>query len=342
MVADVSVLTETKPVQGGVDADRRVMPGFDRDLARINEALARHVSSRVPLIEDIAEYSVLAEGKRLRPLLFVLSSRLCGAEREDIYRLSVIFEMIHAASLLHDDVLDNAEFRRKKPSAGRVWGNHAAVLGGDFLNAKSFGLALEGGSRLFLETLSRTATRMAEGQMLELAHTHDWSLGRDRYFEIIIAKTAVLISAACACGAVVAEAGEQDVERLSRFGLNLGIAFQLIDDLLDYTSTEDVFGKPVGKDLREGKITLPLIQAVAGMDRSRVRAWETRFTSGKASEEEIDRMIETVRKHPALEEIRAEARTYVERAAADLDPFPDSPIRQDLLALNRHLLTRNF
>lgn len=342
MVADVRVLTEIKPVEGGMEADRRVMPGFERELARINEALAQHVSSRVPLIDDIASYCVLGEGKRLRPLLFVLCSRLCGAERDDLYRLSVIFEMIHAASLLHDDVLDNAEFRRKKPSAGRVWGNHAAVLGGDFLNAKSFGLALESGSFLFLEILSRTTTRMAEGQMLELAHTHDWLLSRDRYHEIITAKTAVLISAACACGAVIAGAGEQDVERLSRFGLNLGIAFQLIDDLLDYTSTEDVFGKPVGKDLREGKITLPLVQAIAEEDRSRVKAWETRFKSGRASEEDIERMIERVRNHPALEGIRAEARTYVEKAAADLDFFPDSPTRRDLLALNRHLLTRRF
>ncbi|MGD8388074.1 MAG: polyprenyl synthetase family protein [Desulfobacteraceae bacterium] len=342
MVVDASVLTETKPVEGGMDTGRRMLTGFDRDLARINETLARHVSSRVSLIEDIAEYSVLAEGKRLRPLLFVLSSRLCGVERDDLYRLSVIFEMIHTASLLHDDVLDNADFRRKKPSAGRVWGNHAAVLGGDFLNARSFGLALESGSFPFLEILSRTTTHMAEGQMLELAHMHDWSLSRDRYFEIITAKTAVLISATCACGAVIAKAAEQEVERLSRFGLNLGIAFQLIDDLLDYTSSEDVFGKPVGKDLREGKITLPLIRAVAGVDPSRVKAWESRFKSGKASEEDIESMIEQVRNHPALDEIRTEARTYVEKAAADLDFFPDSQTRRDLLALNRHLLTRSF
>lgn len=325
-----------------MDADRQVLNGFDRELVRINNALARQVNSRVSLIEEISRYSVLAEGKRLRPLLFVLSSRLCGADRDDLYSFSVIFEMVHAASLLHDDVLDNAEFRRKKPSAGRVWGNHAAVLGGDFLNAKSFGLAVEIGSRSFLEILSRTATRMTEGQMQELEHTHDWAMSRDQYLEIITAKTAVLTSAASACGAVMAKAGEQEVESLSRFGLNLGIAFQLIDDLLDYTSTEDVFGKPVGQDLREGKVTLPLIRAVADMDRSRVRAWEDRFKRGHASEEEIDRMIERVRRHPGLEEIRAEARTYVERAAGDLDAFPDSPAREDLLALNRHLLTRRF
>ena len=177
---------------------------FDADLAKINQALEEQLTSRVPLVEEMAKYSVLGQGKRLRPLLFVLSARICGDVGEDLYRLSALFETVHAASLLHDDVLDNAEVRRKKPSSARVWGNQAAVLGGDFLYSKSFGLAVAFGNPRILEILTDTSIRMAEGQMLELAHTNDWNLSRDTYMEIITAKTAVLTSAACACGAAAA------------------------------------------------------------------------------------------------------------------------------------------
>jgi octaprenyl-diphosphate synthase len=315
---------------------------FAADLAKINGALEDHLDSGVPLIADIARYSVLGRGKRLRPLLFVLSARACGRRGEDLFSASVVFEIMHAASLLHDDVLDNAEFRRKKPSAARVWGNQAAVLGGDFLYAKSSGLAVETGNLLFLRTITDAAVRMAEGQVLELNHTDNWSLTREEYMEIITAKTAVLISAACACGAVMAGAGDREVEGLGRFGLNLGIAFQLIDDLLDYTGDREVFGKPVGKDLREGKITLPLIRTLQGMEESQAAQLGYLFTDGKGRDEDYQRIIRQVSESPCLEEIRSEAREYVERAAGALDVLPDSPARQDLLALNQQLLIREF
>jgi len=328
--------------EGSEAEDRKVLSRFGGEVERIHTALKAHLSSRVPLVEEIARYSVLGAGKRLRPLLFVLSARLCGARGDELYRYAVIFEAVHASSLLHDDVLDNADFRRKKPSAGRVWGNHAAVLGGDFLYSKSLGLAVECGNLSFLEILARTSTRMAEGQMLELAHTNNWSLTREEYMEIIAAKTAVLISAACACGAVLAGAGERESDLLARFGMSLGIAFQLVDDLLDYTSTQEVVGKPVGKDLREGKITLPLIRTLALMDKVEADALQERFRSGPPTEEDFETVIRRVREAGALEEIQEEARSHVLQAEQALSAFPDSPIRQDLLALNRHLLSRSF
>ena len=315
---------------------------FDADLARINQALEEQLTSRVPLVEEMAKYSVLGQGKRLRPLLFVLSARMCGDVGEDLYRLSALFETVHAASLLHDDVLDNAEVRRKKPSSARVWGNQAAVLGGDFLYSKSFGLAVAFGNPRILEILTDTSIRMAEGQMLELAHTNDWDLPRDTYMEIITAKTAVLTSAACACGAAAAGAGEREIDGLARFGLELGIAFQMIDDLLDYVGAEEVFGKPVGKDLREGKITLPLIRTLALMAPEEVKALKERFASGEAREEEYDRLVRRVRESPSLREIRAEAAARAARADQALEPMPDVPARQDLLHLNRRLLSRSF
>lgn len=339
----MSVLPEIQSEEAAADPlGSGPMSRFEADLAEINAALQEHIGSRVPLVEEIARYSVLGEGKRLRPLLFVLSARSCGGGGTDLYRLSAIFETIHAASLLHDDVLDNAEVRRKKPSSARVWGNQAAVLGGDFLYSKSFGLAVGHGSLPFLEILAGTSTRMAEGQMLELAHTNDWSLTREMYMEIITAKTAVLISAACACGAVAAGAGEKEIDCLARFGMDLGIAFQMIDDLLDYTGSENVFGKPVGKDLREGKITLPLIQTLAGMEPVEAKALRERFETGKAQDEDFVRLIQRVREAPCLDEIQSEARACVERADRALEPMRDGQAKQDLRRLNRRLLTRSF
>lgn len=318
------------------------MGSFSEHLKSINDALENAVGSRVPLMEEIASYSVLAGGKRLRPLLFVLCSGITGAPCRESYGYSVIFEMIHAASLLHDDVLDNAESRRKKPSAARVWGNHASVLGGDFLYARAIGLAIESGSIPFFEVLTHTTIRMAEGQLLELAHTHDWTLTHEQYMEIITAKTAVLISAACSSGGIIAGADKDLVAELGRFGLNLGIAFQLIDDLLDYTSSEDVFGKPVGKDLREGKVTLPLIRTLSSLEPDHFRELWGKFKNGKASEEDFEWMIREVRKSRGLEDIRSYARGYVKTASEVLDDLPDFPMKEKLASLNRDLLNRDF
>lgn len=338
----VSVSPKLKHEEAGAENDSGILSPFDADLAKINAALQEHLGSRIPIIEDLARYSVLGQGKRLRPLLFVLSARTCGRDGEDLFHLSAIFEIMHAASLLHDDVLDNAEFRRKKPSAARVWGNHVALLGGDFLYARSSALAVACGSVPFLEIITSAAMRMAEGQMLELTHTNNWSLTREEYMEIITAKTAVLISVACACGGVIAGAKERETECLGQFGLNLGIAFQMIDDLLDYTSTREVFGKPVGKDLLEGKITLPLIRTLSGMRPDEVAELEAHFKTGKAKDEDYQRVIRRVREDPSLDEIRAEAMAYVELAAGSLESLPDVQAKKDLLSLNRQLLKRKF
>ncbi len=216
------------------DRDREILSQFKPHFEKINQALDGVLESRIPHIVDMGRHSLLGGGKRLRPLLFVLSSRLCGYKGEDLYRLSSIFECIHTASLLHDDVLDNAEVRRRKPSANQLWGNHAAVLEGDFLYSKSFSIAVRGNNLRFLERLTETTTRMAEGQVLELIHTDDWNMKKEAYLEIITAKTAVLISAACACGAIIAGADEatvsalggfrfEDGHRVSAYGRRLGL-----------------------------------------------------------------------------------------------------------------------
>ncbi len=325
-----------------MDRDEAILRTHQEDYERINQALEEALDSRVPMIQEIGRHSLLGAGKRLRPLLFVLACRLCGCRRPDIYRLAAIFEYIHAASLLHDDVLDNAEIRRKKESANRVWGNHAAVLEGDFLYARSFVLAVEAGNLRFLELLTRTTTQMAEGQIMELIHTGDWRTTREEYLEIVCCKTAVLISAACAGGAIIAGADRGCEEAMARFGINAGMAFQFMDDLLDYVASAKVVGKPVGKYLREGKITLPLIYALEELGAKERRQLEACFKQRQAQEADYEAVIEMVRGSGALDRVRQEACTYVEQGAEALQAFPASNVRESLEKLNRYIVERSF
>lgn len=325
-----------------MDKDRRFLEQFAPYFRAINEALMRPLGTRISVIKNIGHHSLSGQGKRLRPLLFVLSSQLCGYQGNDVYSLSTIFEYVHSASLLHDDVLDNADIRRKKPSARQVWGNSAAVLGGDFLYAKASAVAIECNNSEIIKALNDTATQMVEGQFLELDHTHNWHISKDEYMEIIISKTAVLMAAACACGGIRAGAEKQSIEHLRDFGLNLGIAFQLIDDVLDYTSREEEFGKPVGKDLREGKITLPLIYALRDLEAGEVERLAEPFKNYRASDEDFARLITMVRNNGIIERIRSEAKGYADRAAGSLDVFPYSSVKASLLAINAYVIERTF
>ena len=313
---------------------------FSPHLKEIDDALNQSLGARVPVVADIVRYSLLGAGKRIRPLLFVLSSHLCGYKGEDVYRLSTLFEYVHAASLVHDDVLDNADLRRRKPSVRQVWGNAAAVLGGDFLYSAASAIAVECRNLELIRLLSDLLKRMVEGQFLELEHTHNWKISKTEYMEIITAKTAALMRAACNSGAMVAGADEKTVQHLGDFGSNLGIAFQLMDDLLDYTSSEEVFGKPVGKDLKEGKITLPLVYFVSELERAEVERLAELFKSQKASDQDYQDLVRRVRVNGAIERVRSEASEYVARAGELLKLFPDSPVKQGLLELGGYILTR--
>jgi octaprenyl-diphosphate synthase len=242
--------------------------------------------------------------------------------------------------LLHDDVLDNAEMRRKKPAVRNVWGNSAAVLGGDFLYAQASSIAAECNNQAVNELLGRMTKRMVEGQFLELQDTHNWRMTKDNYMEVIVAKTGELMSAACACGALMAGAEKQAVDCLTDFGLNLGIAFQLIDDLLDYTSSEDVMGKPVGKDLREGKITLPLIYLLGELQKGEAESLENLFKNRKAGVDDYRKLFNTVKGRGILAKIETEAADYVSRARGFLEHFSGSLRKRDLLELGDYILTR--
>jgi octaprenyl-diphosphate synthase len=325
-----------------VASDRNFLNRFNDHFKKIDGELEKGFSSRVPLVDDIGRHALLGNGKRLRPLLFVLSSRLCGYNGKDIYFLSTLFEYLHSASLLHDDVIDHAETRRNKPSARSAWGNSAAVLAGDYLSSRAMAIALSSENIDFLRIIINTGLKMSEGQSLELAHTSDWKMGKDEYMEIIISKTAELMSAACACGGIVSNAREEDIQRLKDFGLNLGIAFQLIDDLLDYSASEKDLGKPSGKDLREGKTTLPLIYAIPEMSEDDLLRLGRLSENQEADEEDYESLLECVKKSDAIEKVREESKVYVKKASEFLNNLPPSTYKDDLMMLNEFMSLRNY
>ncbi len=233
----------------------RILPLADVADAALTDNLRSHVG----YIEEVSGYIIFSGGKRLRPVLYLLCARALGREAEP--RLAAIFEYLHAATLLHDDVVDEAGLRRGRPAARLKYGNDAVILVGDFLFSKSYSLAVEVPDLRFVTALTDCTTIMAEGQVLELIHTDDLTLDLAGYLEVIRCKTAVLIAAACQMGAIAAGAGDDTVRALYDYGMELGLAFQMVDDALDYVGTAHEFGKPVGHDLAEGKITLPFMHA---------------------------------------------------------------------------------
>lgn len=325
-----------------MSTDGKFLDKFNKHFSEIDRELEKGLHSSVPLIGEIGKHLLLSEGKRLRPLLFVLSGLMCGYDRDDIYYLSTTFEYIHCASLLHDDVIDNADTRRKKPSASSVWGNSAAVLTGDYMFSMASTIAIESKNIDILDIITEAAARMTEGQVRELICTKRWDITEKEYIEIITLKTADLMSASCAAGAVAAEAGEKSVENLKNFGLNMGISFQMIDDLLDYSSSEATFGKPVGKDLREGKITLPLIYTIADMEKDEFEKFKDIFLNCSENDEACEELISIVRKSGNIEKTRKKAGEYVSRAAGYLVNFPESAYKQDLLSLNEYMVKRLY
>ncbi len=229
-----------------------------------DQALQETLKSHVPYIEQVSRYIIFSGGKRLRPVLYLLAAAAANGEGQP--RHAAIFEYLHAATLLHDDVIDEAGLRRGRPAARTQYGNDAVILVGDFLFSKSYSLAAEVPDHRFVTALTDCTTIMAEGQVLELLFTGDFELSQKNYGRVIEAKTAVLIAAACQMGAIAAGAPQETIDAFYAYGLELGMAFQMVDDALDYVGTEHEFGKPVGHDLAEGKITLPFIHARENLD----------------------------------------------------------------------------
>ena len=241
---------------------KKIISEVKNDLADIEEAVKINLNPYFDLVSDIASHILFAGGKRLRPLLMILSAKICGNTKKDSAAISSIFEYLHTASLLHDDLIDDASMRRGKPVAHSIWGNAAAVLTGDFLLARSLSIAAKTGIPEVIEAIAEITEYMSQGEIFQLMNKQRLDLSEKEYMEIIKCKTAVLFRGACRTGALVAGASRDKKDALSLYGMNLGIAFQMADDLLDYTADSKLLGKKTGADIREGKLTLPVIYAL--------------------------------------------------------------------------------
>lgn len=301
------------------------------DLHKVNRAIVERMHSPVALIPQLAGHLIAAGGKRLRPVLTLASARLCGYQGEGHVDLAAIIEFIHTATLLHDDVVDESDLRRGEASANALFGNKPSVLVGDFLFSRAFELMVEHGSLATLAVLSRASSVIAEGEVLQLITANDTETSEDAYLEVIRSKTAALFAAACRIGAQVAERPKVEEEALESYGLNLGIAFQLIDDVLDYSAKQAVLGKTVGDDFREGKITLPVILAFRRGDEDEREFWRRTVERLEQQDGDLERAIRLMDKHGSLDDTIARARHYGAIARDALGIFPDGPIKQAMI-----------
>ena len=294
------------------------------DIIRVNRLIVEKMESRAPLIPQLAGHIVAAGGKRLRPMLTLAASRLCGYEGERHIALATCVEFIHTATLLHDDVVDESMLRRGQESANALWGNEASVLVGDFLFSRAFQLMVSDGSLKVLKILSDASAIIAEGEVLQLLTTNDTETSEEAYLEVIRSKTATLFAAAAKIGAVVAERPKAEEEALESYGMNLGIAFQLVDDALDYSADQAKLGKTVGDDFREGKISLPVVLAWRrGNDKER-EFWRQTLEHQEQKECDLEKAISLMEKHGALRDTIERARHYGSIARDALGIFSDS------------------
>jgi octaprenyl-diphosphate synthase len=312
------------------------------DLKACNALIIDRMQSPVELIPQLAGYIIAAGGKRLRPVLTLASSRLCGYEGNRHQALAACVEFIHTATLLHDDVVDESDLRRGLASANAVFGNKASVLVGDFLFSRAFQLMVEDGSLDVLRILSHASAVIAEGEVLQLATSNDTGTSEQAYLDVIRSKTAELFAAACQIGAVVAERPSAEEDALFAYGLNLGIAFQLVDDVLDYSALQARLGKTVGDDFREGKITLPVILAYRrGSDEERV-FWNRALEEMEQDEGDLDKAIGLMNQHGALRDTVERARHYGAIARDALGLFPESEEKAALLDVIDFVIDREF
>ncbi len=313
---------------------------LDDDMVAVNALIrTRMASEHAPRIPEVTAHLVEAGGKRLRPLLTLAAARMCGYDGPYHVHLAATVEFIHTATLLHDDVVDESDKRRGRPTANLLWDNKSSVLVGDYLFARSFQLMTETGNLDVLRILSNAAATIAEGEVLQLTAAQDLGTTEATYLQVVRGKTAALFSAATEVGGVIAGRPADEVKALYDYGDALGIAFQIVDDLLDYWGS-DATGKNVGDDFRERKLTLPLIKAVAkGNDEERA-FWKRVIEKGDQRDGDLEHAIALLNKHNALEDTRQEALAWTARAKQAMGVLPQSELRDLLIELNDFVVSR--
>jgi octaprenyl-diphosphate synthase len=309
--------------QGPSDGLQPLLDIVADDMREVNRIILDKAVSNVELIPKLAHHLIESGGKRLRPMLTIAAAKLCGYEGSGHVRLAAAVEFMHTATLLHDDVVDDSDFRRGKRSARLIWGNPASVLVGDFLLGQAFRMMVEVGSLPALEILSNAAAVIAEGEVMQLAAAKDTATSEEGYLAIITAKTAALFSAAAEVGAAIAQRPAGDQQALRDYGLNLGIVFQLVDDALDYAGESAKLGKSTGDDFREGKITLPVILSVRhGGDEERA-FWKRTLSEGRIEAGDFESAVRLMQRHGAIEATLDRARHYGAQARNALAALPD-------------------
>ena len=312
------------------------------DIQKVNQAIIARMDSPVILIPQVAGHIIAAGGKRLRPMLTLASARMCGYEGDRHVGLAGCVEFIHTATLLHDDVVDESDLRRGAASANAVWGNKSSVLVGDFLFSRAFELMVEDGNLDVLRILSQASSIIAEGEVLQLVTANDTETTEDDYLEVIRSKTAKLFAAAAEIGAVVAERPEDEWRALDSFGHNLGMAFQLVDDVLDYSARQATLGKAVGDDFRDGKITLPIVLAFNAADDEEKTFWRRTLEDQEQKKGDFRRAVGMLERSGALTATIERARDFGAKARHGLEPFPESEIKTALIEAIEFAIHRNY
>ena len=311
------------------------------DMEAVNTLIRERMASRhAPRIPEVTAHLVEAGGKRLRPMLTLAAARLCGYEGDNHVRLAATVEFIHTATLLHDDVVDESDQRRGRPTANLLWDNKSSVLVGDYLFARSFQLMTDTGSLEVLRILSDAAATIAEGEVLQLTAAANLATTEDIYLQVVRGKTAALFAAATEVGGVIADQDAAIVDALRTYGDALGIAFQMADDLLDLDGDAAVTGKNVGDDFRERKLTLPVIKAVAKADADERAFWERTIQKGNQQDGDLDEALRLIAKHGTMDLTRSDALMWSKRAKEAMNVFPDSDLRNTLIDLADYVVNR--
>src|SRR5690606_39241226 len=328
----------TRPAPATITGLADVQAFAAADMAAVDALIRTRLASDVVLINQIAEYIIGGGGKRLRPMLHLIAARAAGYAGPHHVLLAALIEFIHTSTLLHDDVVDESDLRRGRKTANAVWGNAASVLVGDFLYSRSFQMMVELDDMRIMRILADTTNRIAEGEVLQLLNIGNADTTEQAYLDVIERKTAVLFSAATRLGAVLAGLPAEQEEALARFGLDLGFAFQIADDVLDYVSDADTLGKNIGDDLAQGKATLPMILAIAASPPAAADTLRQALKDGEAGA--FDEVIAAIRASGAIEEARARAHRHADAARDALAMLPASPERDALAALADHAVAR--
>lgn len=313
-----------------------------KELREVEQCLAEMIKSDVPAVHELSRHLLQAGGKRLRPALVFLSAHAAGGvyDKPPLVRIATTVELIHMASLVHDDVIDNSESRRGRTTANSFWGNKISVLSGDCMISKAFQLLAQDGDQRIQRVISETTIKMSESEVLQALCDRDFEGWQKNYWHIIKHKTAGFLSACCCCGAIIANAPATIQESLAQFGMDIGMAFQLTDDILDIAGDPSVTGKPMGNDLREGKVTLPVLLAIAAMSETEQERARAIIEDKTAPLAEVDALCKKIASSNAIEMAREHALDFAERAVLHLDKLPSSEVKSAMASLASQIVHR--